>query len=365
MRVIYGVVVNVLITGLVFGEIKNFWDVRNCVFGNASFSNLEKKFRVEYSIIRTETGAPRENEFCIFDGAKGIFTPLSFYKLTRLEDKRLTLDAPRTVKMLKREVEKMKETGRKQRALEYGYLVPIFMDIIFPKIKPYAAQPEAVLKAVRGREGIVCDVIYPVEVYEDRILISSIVATRKKGEKPGTSLEEQIQWKGGPFEVMWSEVLPEQYKTGVYYEGTKRGASDFKKVRIDYKLLDSLCSFPVYTPPKKEGGLEGWVREAGPYTISNFYWRKDMFNSLMEVGYFASFYAKYIFPRIQKKVEIPSRFKKEGFLVTYFTEAGINGLTVWAQAEGHGEKWVGSKQLITWEDALPQAVKKIVTFKEE
>jgi hypothetical protein len=341
-------------------EIKDFWDVKNCVFGNAKFSEKKDRFRVEYNIIRTKEGAPVENEFCIFEGVKSMFTPLSYYELSRLDDKRLALEAPRTVKMLKREVERMKKRGKKQRALEYGYLVPIFMDIIFPKIKPYAAQPKAVLEALSKKENLICDIIYPVEVFQNAMFISSIVATRKPGEEPGTSLEERTKWKGGAFEISWSEVLPEKFQKGILYEGTTRRLEDIEKVRVDYILLDSLCLFPRYTPPSEEGELEGWTRKATPYLISNFYWRKDMFDSFMEVGYFASFFAKYIFPRIQKRIEIPARFKKEGFVITYYTEAGINGVTVWATAEGLDEKWKGARQIITWDEALPESVKKIV-----
>jgi hypothetical protein len=263
------------------------------------------------------------------------------------------------VKALHREVERAKTTGRKQRAMEYGYFVPIFMDVIFPKITKYAEPPKAILDALSKTGDLLTDVIYPVDVTASEMSISSLIATRKPDENPGTSLEQRKQWSGGAFEISWAEVLPEEFGQGVHYDGTARTVESVEKVRIDYTLLDSLCVFPRYYPGMEAEQLDRWVRKSTPYTISNFAWRKDMFKSLMEVGYFASFFAKYIFPRIQKKVEIPSRFQKEGFVVTYYTEAGISGVTVWATAEGLDEKWKGSRQLIPWNEALPENLKKM------
>lgn len=361
MRKYGSIIWGIFIFNFVYGmEIKNFWDAKNCVFRDASFSETEDKFRVDYTVVRTPEGTLVPNQFCVFDGAKDMFRPVSFYEPTRLDDKRLSLEAPRTVKMLAREVERSKEWGEKQRALEYGYLVPIFMDVIFPQITKYAEPPKAIIEVVSKREGLIPDIIYPVDVLPSEMTISSIIATRKPGKKPGTSLEEMKQWSGGAFEISWAEVLPEAFKRGIYYEGVSRPlvVEKIEKVRVNYGLLDSLCIFPLYFPAKSEGELDKWIRKATPYVISNFAWRKDMFNSLMEVGFFASFFAKYIFPIIQKKIEIPDRFKKEGFVVTYFTEADINALTLWATAEGHDEKWKGARYTITWDEALPPNVKK-------
>ncbi|MBI4723166.1 MAG: hypothetical protein HY769_09290 [Candidatus Stahlbacteria bacterium] len=353
------IIVGIFIFSSVFGvELKDFWDAKNCILRDAAFSEGEANCKVDYTVLRTPEGAAIGNEFCVFDGSKEMFTPLSYAEPSRLDDKRLSLEAPRTVKQLQRGVERAKETGEKQRALEYGYLIPIFMDVIFPAIKKYATPPQAILDALSKNEGLIYDLIFPVEVSNSDMRISSTVATRKPGEKPGTSLEEQTRWHGGAFGVPWSEVLPAQYQGGRYYEGTARAVETMKNIRISYNLLDSMCIFPRYFPGKEEGEMDRWVRKATPNVVCNFAWRKDMFNSLMEIGYFASFYAKYIFPIVQKKVEIPERFKKEGFLLTYFTEADINALVVWATAEGLDEKWKGARYVIPWDEAMPEILKK-------
>ena len=226
---------SIFISNFVFGvEIKDFWDAKNCIFRDAAFSEKEATFMVDYTVLRTPEGAAIGNEFCVFDGSKEMFTPLLYAEPTRLDDKRLSLEAPRTVKLLQRSVEKSKETGEKQRALEYGYLIPIFMDVIFPAIKKYATPPQAILEALSKNEGLLYDIIFPVEVTNSDMHISSVVATRKPGEKPGTSLEEQTRWRGGAFGVPWSEVLPAQYQGGTYYEGTARAVETMKNIRINY-----------------------------------------------------------------------------------------------------------------------------------
>ena len=361
MKKYYFIMVSIFMLSSGWGEeVKDFWDAKNCVFHDAGFSEDENSFIVDYTVVRTPEGTAVGNQFCMFDGNKEMFTPLSYNEPTRLDDKRLSVEAPRTVKMLYREVERAKDVGERQRALEYGYFVPIFMDVIFPQITKYAEPPKAIFDALT-KEGVIYDIVYPVEVSTSDILVSSIVATRKPGEKPGTSLEENKRWSGGAFGISWTEVLPEQFKGGVYFEGTPRAtqSQNLKKIRIDYKLLDSLCTFPKYIPGQEEGEMDRWSRKASPYIISNFAWKKDMFNSFMEVGFFASFFAKFIFPRIQAKVELPDRFKREGYTITYFTEADINGVTIWATAEGLDEKWKGKREIITWNDALPENIKNI------
>ncbi len=320
----------VAISGAVWAvQIGDFWHAKRSCIGSIKFASKPKEYVAENIIILEPEVSG--SEFCVLAGAKEAFTP-------------------------PREMERIEL--QKQGGLNFGYFIPIFMDQIFPKVKPYAKPPSSVTDRFSAGDSVFYIIIYEVKVNIDNILVSSKLVTKKRGEKI-TSVIDKIRWQSGPFEVLWSEVLPEELiidRFGLGEEG-KRSREKGERVRMDNAQLDSLCRFPYFNPSTVKG-IESWEREplsGGMYRLT---WKKDMFTSSMEAGYFSSFFVKYIFPRIQARVEIPSRYGEAGYFLKYFTEADVNGVTIRPIATGLDEKWEGKHITLSWDEAMPEELKR-------
>ena len=254
-----------------------------------------------------------------------------------------------------------KEMGRieiqRQGGLNFGYFIPIFMDQIFPKVKIYAKPPSSVTDLFSGTDTVFYSIIYEVQINVDNILVSSKLVTKRRGEKI-SSIIEKVRWQSGPFEVLWSEVLPEELVlVGIIGEEEKRSRDKRERVRMNNEQLDSLCRFPYFKPTTNRR-IETWEREPLSGGMFRLSWKKDMFTSSMEGGYFSSFFVKYIFSRIEARIEIPNRYTGgEGYFLKYLSEAELGGITIRPIVTGLDEKWEGKSVTLPWDEVIPEELK--------
>ncbi len=316
--------------GIALGEtVRDFWHAKQLCIGSIQFTSKPKEYIAE-NIMVLEPEVPG-SEFCVLVGDKEVFSPSG--EMGRIEIQR-------------------------QGGLEFGYFIPIFMDQIFPKVKVYAKPPNSVTELFSTGDTIFYNIIYEVKLSVDNILVSSKLVTKKRGEKI-PSIEDKIRWQSGPFEVLWGEVLPEDLiiESTLSGDEEKRSRDKRERVRMDNAQLDSLCLFPHFRPPTNRR-YETWERKplsGGMYRLT---WKKDMFSSSMEGGYFSSFFVKYIFPRIEAQVEIPSRYQgEEGYFLKYLSETKLGGVSVRPIITGLDEKWEGKSIMLPWDEALPEELK--------
>lgn len=318
------VLTTIFISVVSWAQIKDFWAAKRLCIGSVSFTSRPGEYVAE-NIIVPKPDVPG-GEFCVIIGDKDMFKPV-------IEMSRVEL--------------------QQQSGLEFGYFLPIFMDQIFPKVKVYAQPPKAITDQYSMTDTSFYNIIYKVSIQADNILVSSNLVTKRKGEV------EKMRWQGGPFEVLWGDVLPEELvipRLGAEPEKRARGTQE--RVRMDNVQLDSLCRFP-YVKEVETRGLEGW--EAKPLTggMARLTWKKDMFTSSMEAGYFSSFFVKYIFTRLESKVEILPRYKEEGYFLRYLSDADVSGITIRPIVTGpEGERWEGKYLTLSWDEAMPEELKK-------